>query len=337
MAEAIWYYAVDDQEHGPITSAQLKSLAEAGKLKPDDLVWREGLDDWKPAREVSGLFAAGQKTTPRTTEPAPPPPSAASPITAPAPSPAPSPAASPAEKPAAVPKLESVGLDASMPSPGPRRPTDGTPNAFSPASQPRPAAPSPSSPMLMSLLQPLAFGRYAGQPLMLVGLVLVLLAKGCDSVGNRYVQQLEAKLQLRQNEFQDKCDADRRKIQRQIEALREAGTDTEGEQAELSGLNEQLRVLEDQIENDREKLTVGEWQDLKKKGRDASAGTKVWGYYREAIFVFGTILLTIGLLAVGFTGEGAQRWICLIMLAIITFSLYVGGVAWIGALTNLMR
>ncbi len=324
MAEAIWYYAVDDQEHGPVTSAQLKSLAEAGKLKPDDLVWREGLDDWKPAREVSGLFAGGQKAAPRTTEPAAPPPSAASPITAPA--------RSPAEKPTAVPKLEPVGSDASMPSPDPRHPIDGPPNAFSTASRTRPAAPSP---LLMSLLQPLAFGRYAGQPLMLVGLVLVLLARGCDSVGSRYVQRLEAKLQLRQNEFQDKCDADRRKILRQIEALGEAGT--EGEQAELSGLNERLRILDDQIGKDREKLTEGEWQDLKKKGRDASAGTKVWGYYREAIFVFGTILLTIGLLAVGFTGEGAQRWICLIMLAIITLSLYVGGIAWIGALTNLMR
>ena len=37
------------------------------------------------------------------------------------------------------------------------------------------------------------------------------------------------------------------------------------------------------------------------------------------------------------TGEGAQKWICLIMLAIVTFSLYVGGSAWIGSWMGLVR
>ena len=31
--------------------------------------------------------------------------------------------------------------------------------------------------------------------------------------------------------------------------------------------------------------------------------------------------------------QGAARWICLIMLAIITFSLYVGGIAWLSSVT----
>jgi hypothetical protein len=34
-------------------------------------------------------------------------------------------------------------------------------------------------------------------------------------------------------------------------------------------------------------------------------------------------------LILAFTGQGAERWIAYIMIAIITFSIYVGGAAWI--------
>lgn len=36
-------------------------MAKTGQLLPDDLVWKEGLSDWKPARRIIGLFGAGVK------------------------------------------------------------------------------------------------------------------------------------------------------------------------------------------------------------------------------------------------------------------------------------
>ncbi len=56
MAPLEWYYAKGNKQHGPATAAELKQLAAAGQLKPDDLVWCEKLDDWTPARKVGGLF-----------------------------------------------------------------------------------------------------------------------------------------------------------------------------------------------------------------------------------------------------------------------------------------
>ena len=53
-----------------------------------------------------------------------------------------------------------------------------------------------------------------------------------------------------------------------------------------------------------------------------------WAYWREWVFVLSAIVLTIGLLAVSAIAEGAERLVCLIMLAIITFSIFIGGVAW---------
>jgi hypothetical protein len=44
------------------------------------------------------------------------------------------------------------------------------------------------------------------------------------------------------------------------------------------------------------------------------------------------MLLMPGLLAVGFAGQGAERWMCLAILAVVTFSLFVYGAAWSSSL-----
>lgn len=50
MASPEWYYAKANKQHGPVSAAELKKLVDQGELKPGDLVWREGLEDWIPAR-----------------------------------------------------------------------------------------------------------------------------------------------------------------------------------------------------------------------------------------------------------------------------------------------
>ncbi|MBU4272000.1 MAG: DUF4339 domain-containing protein [Planctomycetes bacterium] len=51
-----WYYARDNKQAGPVSAVDLKQLAAAGQLRPDDLVWREGMTEWSAARNVRGLF-----------------------------------------------------------------------------------------------------------------------------------------------------------------------------------------------------------------------------------------------------------------------------------------
>jgi hypothetical protein len=62
MPDAIWYFADGDEERGPVTEAQIRTLIGTGNLHAEDLVWREGLDDWMPAGEVPGLFGNGPST-----------------------------------------------------------------------------------------------------------------------------------------------------------------------------------------------------------------------------------------------------------------------------------
>lgn len=51
-----WYISRDGDREGPFTADQIRLLAENGVLKPHFLVWRTGMDGWRPAIEISGLL-----------------------------------------------------------------------------------------------------------------------------------------------------------------------------------------------------------------------------------------------------------------------------------------
>jgi hypothetical protein len=98
-----WYYAKDNKQFGPVNAAELKRLSQSGDLRPEDLVWTDGMKEWSAARKVKGLFdeePAGAKMA------APPVARAASPVTAAAATAA-APAGSPAAA-AAVPRASST-------------------------------------------------------------------------------------------------------------------------------------------------------------------------------------------------------------------------------------
>jgi len=52
-----WYYAQNNERKGPVSFAKLKAMAADGWLGPHDLVWRQGMAGWVPARDADGLFA----------------------------------------------------------------------------------------------------------------------------------------------------------------------------------------------------------------------------------------------------------------------------------------
>jgi TM2 domain-containing membrane protein YozV len=66
-----WYYSVDGDRQGPVAAAELKKLADAGTLKPTDLVWKDGMADWAPAKSIKGLFAAAAGAAPAGAGPSP--------------------------------------------------------------------------------------------------------------------------------------------------------------------------------------------------------------------------------------------------------------------------
>jgi GYF domain 2 len=57
---AKWFYLTDGQPAGPVDSAALKQLATSGRLKPNDKVRREDMQEWYEAKQVKGLFSLAQ-------------------------------------------------------------------------------------------------------------------------------------------------------------------------------------------------------------------------------------------------------------------------------------
>jgi len=57
-----WYYAKDKERHGPVSEAEFERLVNAGDVVEDTLVWREGMEQWRPywsvSRDGGGAVAA---------------------------------------------------------------------------------------------------------------------------------------------------------------------------------------------------------------------------------------------------------------------------------------
>lgn len=56
-----WYYVVNKQKRGPVPSLEIRRLAGLGVIKPDTLIWKEGLADWIVAKSIKGLFPSPSK------------------------------------------------------------------------------------------------------------------------------------------------------------------------------------------------------------------------------------------------------------------------------------
>jgi hypothetical protein len=194
--------------------------------------------------------------------------------------------------------------------------------------------------------------------LLATGIVLAITARGCDGLGNRNVARLNAKYASATDRFEDEWEAKALVIQGEILRLREVkkellapsddGTPRSAEQ--LQANREESQKIDEEIKTNTETLADldeekakaeralrdGKWRQMRIAAREVDRSNAMWAYWRELLFVFGSIVLTLGLLLTSLHGEGAERWVSLMMLAIITFSIYVGGVAWVSSLRTVI-
>ena len=53
----IWFYSHDGEKRGPVSFTHLQAKAKEASLNPRlDMVWTKGMDEWKLAGEIEGLF-----------------------------------------------------------------------------------------------------------------------------------------------------------------------------------------------------------------------------------------------------------------------------------------
>jgi GYF domain 2 len=59
MSNRPWFYASNGQQQGPFPEAQLRDLITRGTVRPDTLVWTEGMSGWQRASDIPGLVPGG--------------------------------------------------------------------------------------------------------------------------------------------------------------------------------------------------------------------------------------------------------------------------------------
>ncbi len=187
-----------------------------------------------------------------------------------------------------------------------------------------------------------------GKPALLFGLVLVILGRGCDATGMRSVSRTDAQYRQAQILFDLEWDAKlatvslkSTKKQKERDELSKDDTQREKNKDKIEAIGKELKTLGEEYQKlaeDKRSLRseneVITWKPLREASLKASNGHRVWSYYYEIAFILGTVILVLGLLIVAFAGEGAERWVAYIMMAIITFSIYVGGAAWIESIVT---
>lgn len=62
-----WYYAENNERRGPIEDAAFDAMVRAGSIRPDMLVWREGMANWIPFADAGYRPAAAAPTVPGAT------------------------------------------------------------------------------------------------------------------------------------------------------------------------------------------------------------------------------------------------------------------------------
>lgn len=53
-----WYYAINSQRQGPVSQAAFEKLVADGIIKPETLVWQQGMSEWKPYASVAGTASS---------------------------------------------------------------------------------------------------------------------------------------------------------------------------------------------------------------------------------------------------------------------------------------
>lgn len=56
-----WFYSKNGTQQGPVSLDELMRKKQSGEVLPTDLVWKQGMPDWKPLSQVAEL---GGGTTP---------------------------------------------------------------------------------------------------------------------------------------------------------------------------------------------------------------------------------------------------------------------------------
>ena len=125
----------------------------------------------------------------------------------------------------------------------------------------------------------------------LAGFAIVLMARGCDSLGEKGVARLEAKARLTRDVWEADYDRHRSTLNARIKELE----DDSGTRTQRVELQEELAKLDSDEIKDRRKLESGAWHDLEQQAQQAADRHAMRSYWRQWALLAGVLMLTVSL------------------------------------------
>jgi len=160
------------------------------------------------------------------------------------------------------------------------------------------------------------------------GLLLALLSRGCDTLGDRNVARRKAIAESSRREFQNDWDQKRIAIQVEQQQLQDNPNRSNIDNNRLQELTAATAKLNTDRKEQERALEVGRWLEYDQAATQAAADDRIWGYWRQATLLFATVLMTLGLLGVAYSSDGPERWISFVLLALLFYSLYASDSVW---------
>jgi len=299
MGTSLWYYSRDDElKRGPVTSSELHRLAFKRKLGPDDLVWCHGMEQWVPARTIRGIFPedddAGLLTD-----------------IFEAPEPAPREAAEEEpqteKKPDSPPGLDRVSWY--------DRPIHERPNQNDANTEQLGQVGSRAVDITKQ------YGRWV----MVASLLVIVMGRGCDRIGQHHVERQQAAFDLVQIEFNSKHEKKIANREQRILDLRTRANITMEESQELRNLQNDLVSLQNSRALELSKFQDDAWHSMRYASQSAKANFAIWSYYRQLLFFVAMLALVAGCFARFYVGDVFERILSIGLLAIVALSVVLGG------------
>ncbi len=268
MSDEVWYYADGERQKGPVSANDLKEFVEQGRIKPTDLVWQPGMDDWVKANSIRGLVRDDLQEIP----------------------------------------LEHLG--------------QATIDAGFDGDVPRIRRRRRRSPFLGSSEGLEQWGQRHGKLLLLAGLLLVVLARGCDSLGAKYAKRQQVLVDVAQAELDAGFRQRRTRVQAKLSALQGQPALSDRDQQQVIDFQQELIQLDRERTDRQNELMQSTWLDLEIASRVSASNHVAWQPLYELLELVGSVVLTIGLLVVAFTGASIERWGCWILLGVFLLHVY---------------
>lgn len=66
---ADWFYGKDNTQHGPVSDLEIRNLVTSGQIDMNTVIWKEGMTDWIPMKDVPEFSPAVGNITTASTSP----------------------------------------------------------------------------------------------------------------------------------------------------------------------------------------------------------------------------------------------------------------------------